>query len=139
MREIWRIFEALVALALLAGCAGQTFSPDAAPEFLVTRAQAPFYRLGPQQAGPPDARLAVDDRVRMLRREFGYSFMQIFTGETGYMANEDIRPAPLALAAPEETESLPRKVSVGERDLPPVEEPLPKPDMGAQPADAPAL
>ena len=134
MRTIWRTLSGL-ALTVMAGCAGPTFTTDTAPEYLVTRAQAPFYRLGPQQAGPPDELLAVNDRVRLLRREFGYSLALLTSGETGYVANEDLKPAPVApkpafIPAPEPTHHSPSP--------PPVEAPLPKPDLDATPADAPA-
>jgi len=137
MRTIWRALSSLV-LAFFAGCAGPTFTADTAPEYLVTRAQAPFYRLGPQQAGPPDEFLVLDDRVRLLRREFGYSLALLTTGETGYVANEDLKPAP---AAPKQPAFIPAPKSTRRTDsspsLPPVEAPLPRPDLDAAPADAP--
>ena len=92
MRTIWRTFSLLV-LAAAAGCAGPTLTADTAPEYRVTHAQTKFYRLGPQQAGPPDAFLAIDDHVRLLRRELGYSLALLDNGETGYIANEDLEPA----------------------------------------------
>lgn len=116
---------AACAAALLAGCASETFAPDAAPEFVVIHNQTPFYHLGPQQTGPPDARLAKDDRLRMLRSEFGYSLMLLPDGRTGYVANEDLDSAP----------PLPIEKRGGLAD----EAPLPKPDLAATPADAPIV
>lgn len=55
---------------------------------------AQFFRLGPQQAGGADRSLRVNDRVMLLRKEFGYSRVQLEDNQVGYMANEDIRPAP---------------------------------------------
>ena len=74
--------------------------------------------------------------MRLLRREFGYSLALLTSGETGYVANEDLKPAPAAapkpafIPAPEPTRHSPSP--------PPVEAPLPKPDLDATPADAPA-
>lgn len=55
---------------------------------------AQFFRLGPQQAGGADRSLRINDRVMLLRKEFGYSRVQLEDNQVGYMANEDIRPAP---------------------------------------------
>jgi hypothetical protein len=128
-------FLALAALAL-AGCAGPTFAPDVAPEYVAIRDRTPLYRYGPQQGGAPEAQVAKDDRVRMLRHELGYSLVQIPDGMTGYVANEDLAPAPplptppaVPISTPEEGEAL--------SPLPPVEPPLPRPDMDVTPVDAP--
>jgi hypothetical protein len=83
-----------VAVLLSVGCATQTFDPDKAPEYSVKEDHALFYRLGPQQGRGPEAALMSGARVRMLRREFGYSFVEIEDGRTGYMANEQLEPAP---------------------------------------------
>ena len=123
----------LLALAL-SGCAGPTFAPDAAPEYLVVRNETPLYRYGPQQGGVPDARLRKDERVRMLRHEFGFSFVQSGDAQTGYVANDALAPAPPLPKPPAE--------SFDERETPAplpaaAEPPLPKPDLEATPADAP--
>lgn len=132
-------FVPLAAALLLAACAGPTLAPDQAPEYLVTRADTAFYRYGPQQAGPPEARLQQGDRVRRLRDELGFSLVQLPNdGPTGYVANDALAPAPpLATppaVAPQNLFPPPARVS----EPPPVEPPLPKPDFNAPPADAPA-
>jgi hypothetical protein len=86
---------ALVFLCL-AGCAEETYPPDIAPEYVATHGGAAFYKLGPLQTAPPDERLDADERVRMLRREMGYSLVLLPDGQTGYVANEDLAPAPPA-------------------------------------------
>ncbi len=80
--------------ALLAGCAGETFAPEKAPEYVTIRDFSPFYRLGPQQGRGPDASLQSGTRVKMLRREMGYSLVQIEDLRTGYIPNENITVAP---------------------------------------------
>ncbi len=123
-------------MQMFAGCAGSTFAPDAAPEYLVVRDKTPLYRYGPQQGGAPENWLRKDERVRMLRHEFGFSFVQSGDTQTGYVANED-----LAIAPP-----LPRPVAVESSiehgpvmPFPVVEDPpLPRPDLDQAPADAPA-
>ncbi len=78
----------------LAGCAMESFAPDAAPEYVVIRDYTAFYRLGPQQGRGPDATLRTGDRVKLLRREMGYSLVQIEDLRTGYVANENMTVAP---------------------------------------------
>ncbi|MGH8046364.1 MAG: hypothetical protein ACREKL_03890 [Chthoniobacterales bacterium] len=125
----------LLAAFLLAGCAGPTFAPDLAPEYVAVRG-TPLYRDGPQQGGAPEAQIPKDDRVRMLRHEFGYSFVQMSDGMTGYVANMDLAPAP---PLPEPVPAPPEETSRDFAPMPPLAEPpLPKPDMDLPPADAPA-
>jgi hypothetical protein len=127
----------LLAVLMLAACAGPTFTPDQAPAFIVQRQGAPFYRYGPQQAEPPEARLDKGERVLRLRAELGFSLVQLASGPAGYVANEDLAPAPPLPAPPavpaEKFSPEPEAVSA-----PPVEPTLPKPDLAATPADAPA-
>jgi len=88
-----------ILLTFMTGCASQTFSPDAAPSYLVLRDRSELYRFGPLQSSPPDALLAKNTRVKLLRREFGYSLVQDEQSLSGYVANEDIVPDPDPLVA----------------------------------------
>lgn len=72
----------------------ETFAPETAPEYVIVRDFSPFFRLGPQQPSGPDASLRVDTRVKLLRREMGYSLVQLEDSRTGYLANENMAPAP---------------------------------------------
>lgn len=84
------------ALALVAGtgCASVTYTPEQAPEMAIVRDYAPFYRLGPMQSRGPDATLRAGERVKLTRREPGYSLVLLEDGRTGYVPNEDMAPAP---------------------------------------------
>lgn len=93
------------SVSCLVGCVTQRFDPAKAPEFLVHADYAPFYSLGPGQGRGPDASLQRGERVKILRREFGFSFVEIKDGRTGYVANEEIAPAP-----PREPESSARRL-----------------------------
>lgn len=79
---------------LLAGCATTVFTPEEAPEYVVTQNFTPFYRMGPMQQGGPDASLPLDTRVKVLSQEMGYSRVQLEDMRAGYVANENIAPAP---------------------------------------------
>ncbi len=137
--EKFRLLVASLLCGLLAGCATETFTAETAPEYMVVRDRAPFYRYGPAQPGPPDARLDLDNRVRLLRREFGFSLVQIGTLQTGYVANEMIAPAPprraYAIAverAPEEPARASNRPYTG-----PIVDDAPLPDLDEAPLDGP--
>jgi hypothetical protein len=101
LRSKNKIFTLLfMTTACLVGCATQSFDPDKAPEFLVQSDYSPFYSLGPGQERGPDVSLQRGERVKMLRREFGFSYVEIKGGRTGYIANEEIAPAPQREAEP---------------------------------------
>jgi hypothetical protein len=94
-----------VLLALIgAGCTStnkttQTTSRDGIL-FAVTTENASFFRHGPRPGRDPDLKLAKDAIVKLIRPSFGYSKVQLVaSGEQGYVASEDIRPAPSTLIA----------------------------------------
>ena len=124
-------FALFCAMICLVGCATEKFDPSQAPEFLVKEDYGLFYLIGPAQERGPDASLRHGERVKMLRREFGYSYVTIADGRSGYIANEALAPAPAP--KPIETASPFRKRSarVGAPLSPessPLEiEPLPEP------------
>jgi len=108
---------ATMAALFFAGC---TTSP--APRggrWVVSTPQAEFFRHGPAQAAMlpaefrsasalpdntgPDFQLPRGAVVTMLQREFGFSRVATDDGQTGYVANEQMKPAPaLASAVPTE-------------------------------------
>jgi len=88
-----RAFPAAICLAL-SSCATETFAPDAAPEYVIISDFTPFYRLGPQQGRGPDQSLRAGSRIKLLRREMGFSLVQLEDSRTGYIANENMTVAP---------------------------------------------
>lgn len=94
-QSLHRLLACLVLL-LPAGC--ETVPMEASDNFVgdmvVVTEYASFFRLGPQQAGGADRSLRTGERVMLLRKEFGYSRVQLEDEQVGYMANEDIQPAP---------------------------------------------
>ncbi len=92
----------VAAAMLLASCQTTPLTPAAefVGDMVVSTDYAQFFRLGPQQAGGADRSLRTNDRVMLLRKEFGYSRVQLEDNQVGYMANEDIRPAPPEPKAP---------------------------------------
>jgi len=93
-RSAWTRPALLASCLLLAACASQTFDPKTAPEYVIVRDFTPFFRLGPQQGGGPDASLRPNTRVKLLRKEMGFSLVQLEDLRNGYVANENIAVAP---------------------------------------------
>jgi hypothetical protein len=88
---------AVLALILsVTGC--ETLPLEPSPNFVgnmvVSTEYAQFFRLGPQQAGGADLSLRNGKLVMLQGKEFGYSRVQLEDGQVGYMANEDLKPAP---------------------------------------------
>src|SRR5271165_6355304 len=60
-----------------------------------------LYQFGPQQITGPDAVLEKGTLVRVIRNAFGYSLVQTAEGnQLGWVANEDLGPAPATAANP---------------------------------------
>lgn len=125
-----------------------TKPPENAKLYAVTADSAAFYRHGPQPGREPDQKLSKDTVVKLIRPSFGFSKVQLVaSGEQGYVASDEIRPAtPMLIASaatarPESaaaTSPLPavEQFNLNSDDprlVPPPEE-LPDPDL---PAPAP--
>jgi hypothetical protein len=96
---------------VLAGCA-MNASRDVG-HYVVSTPQTPIFRYGPAQSFGPDFNLQQGQHVVMLRREFGYSRIMTDDGQSGYVATEDLAPAPPPAKAPNKHETLPRLASRG--------------------------
>ncbi|MEP7071777.1 MAG: hypothetical protein ABI839_05285 [Verrucomicrobiota bacterium] len=95
---------AVFALAAATGCT--TFSnaeivaaAKSGRLYAVNTRSAPFYRYGPQQSNGPDERLPHDTLVALIQPSFGYCKVHLLTGDEGYVASENLHPAPPALVA----------------------------------------
>jgi len=93
MKWFTQAASALCAL-LLCGCATEVHSPEAAPDLVIIQDFAPFYRIGPMQARGPDSTLRAGDRIKLLRKEMGYSNVLLPDERVGYIANDYMAPAP---------------------------------------------
>ena len=67
-----------------------------------------MFRYGPAQSFGADFNLTEGQHVVMLKREFGYSRVMTDEGQSGYVATEDITPAPPP-ASPGVNLSLPHR------------------------------
>jgi hypothetical protein len=131
---------ALAFASLLAGCASKGSNPVAGNSgkvFAVTAETTAFYRYGPQQGNGADQQLPRDTLVTLIRPSFGYCKVQLVTGAVeGYVASEDIKPAPPTLLAALNPATADPSVSAGtpenfdvQSSEPPPPEALPDPDL----------
>ena len=77
-----------------------TMPPENGKLFAITADSAAFFQRGPQQGREPDKKLSRDTLVRLIRPSFVYSKVQLVaSGEQGYVASDDIKPASSMLVA----------------------------------------
>ena len=103
-----RLLPAAALLAIcFAGCSNAKKNPPVTSTakrdsklFVVSVESAAFFRRGPQTGREPDKTLSKETVVKLIRPSFGYSKVEVVaTGEQGYLASDDIRPASSALIA----------------------------------------
>ena len=114
--------QSLIPLALALLCTScETLPPDSKTDkYVVSAEKAPFYKYGPAQAMGADFTLNQGQLVTMLKRSTGFSQIQTPGGDTGYVSNEDIAPAP--------EENLPRsRAYIAEPEPPPLPAVDPRP------------
>jgi hypothetical protein len=142
----------VLALAICLGACSSTHNnpvtkANSGKMFAVTAPETSFFRYGPQQGNGPDETLPKDTLVTLIRPSFGYCKVQLAKGGAeGYVASEDISPAPpTLLAALNPPPPLPESTSETENfDMqssePPPSETLPDPDLppaAAEPSPEP--
>src|SRR3954453_160621 len=98
------IVAGLVAIAILTGaCAGgksKSARLTSGKVFAVVADKTSFYRYGPQQGNGPDESLPKDTLMTLIRKSFGYCKVHLLPSDKeGYVASEDIKPAPPTLLA----------------------------------------
>ncbi|MGZ4966541.1 MAG: hypothetical protein ACXWFY_00600 [Chthoniobacterales bacterium] len=139
LAHVRRGYLALVAVllagAVLTSCAtrGAKLKGSGEKFFAVSSEKASFYRYGPQQGNGPDETLPKDTLMTLIRPSFGYCKVQLVgTAKQGYVASEDIRPAPptliAALNAPKIDPAARENFDMRSSEPPPPET-LPDPDL----------
>lgn len=153
--RFFHIFKLASGTALLAALAAAAFSGCSSVQkitsaetngklYAVAADETPFYRYGPQQGNGPDEKLPKDTLMTLIRPSFGYCKVQLVAGaKEGYVASEDIKPAPptlvAALTAPPPSavsSSGAENIDIGSSEPPPPET-LPAPDLPPASADLP--
>jgi hypothetical protein len=130
--------SAVFALSICLGaCASKGVNPVAKTNsgkmFAVAVDKTSFYRYGPQQGNGEDKSLPKDTLMTLIRPSFGYCKVHLAAGEEGYVASEDIKPAPATLLAalnpPERTPASSHENFDVQSSEPPPPETLPDPDL----------
>ncbi len=89
------IFRSLVMmLSLAAFTACETNSVPSGSKYVVSAHKASFYKFGPAQSFGADFVLNEGARVTMLEHSFGFSRVMTEDGTAGFVATEDLKPAP---------------------------------------------
>ena len=84
-------FIALSCLAVLTAC--ENTIPSGA-NYVVSVPKAAFYKYGPAQSFGPDFMLDADTEVTIIQHALGFSRVTTANGISGYVSNDDLKPAP---------------------------------------------
>lgn len=138
------LVAALIAAALLPACSStkaRITKNNSGKVFAVSSETTSFYRYGPQQGNGPDESLPKDTLVTLIRPSFGYCKVQLVgSAKEGYVASEDIKPAPPTLLAalnpPTQSDASASEHFDVHASEPPPPEALPDPDLPPPSPDA---
>jgi hypothetical protein len=89
----------MVALLILNACSNGKSPSALTGSYIVSVPKAAFYKYGPAQSFGPDLQLTQGRKLTVLDHSYGFSHVMTDDGTTGYVANEDIKPAPTAPVA----------------------------------------
>ena len=84
----------LLGLLLLGGCALPQSPARKTGQYQVSVPRAQFYKYGPSQSFGPDFVLVKGQRVTVTNHSFGFTKVVTQDGVTGYVASEELEPAP---------------------------------------------
>ena len=77
-----------------------TAPPENGKVYAISSDSVAFFHRGPQEGREPDKKLSKDTLVKLVRPSFGYSKVKLVaTGELGYVASDEIKPASPVLIA----------------------------------------
>jgi hypothetical protein len=91
-QKFLRCLAILTCVAAFAACATQPVA--AGTRYVVSVRNASFYKYGPAQSFGPDFALSQGTKVTMLKKSFGFSHVKTEDGIDGYVASEEVKPAP---------------------------------------------
>ena len=66
-----------IAMGFLTSCSSVEYAPESAPRMIVVNEGAAFFIHGPAQTGGADRTLPGGNEVKVLRKDFGYSVVQL--------------------------------------------------------------
>jgi hypothetical protein len=89
-----KFLPCLVALTCLAAFTACENTIPSGANYVVSAQKAGFYKYGPAQTFGPDFMLDQDTEVTILQHAMGFSRVATANGISGYVSNDDIKPAP---------------------------------------------
>ena len=103
MTRISRLIGLVLIIPLVpTGCNTFHYNDASAPAMVVSSEVAPVFFCGPTQFKGPDANLMKGAEVNLLTKEVGYSYVRLYDGRKGYMANDDLASAPKPSPTPKQ-------------------------------------
>lgn len=121
------LLPCVIALACLVALTACENTIPSGASYVVAVPKAGFYKYGPAQTFGPDFMLDEDTEVTIIQHSMGFSRVTTSNGTSGWVSNDDIKPAP-----PKPPTA--REVAVAKSRLGPVFAPKSKPgDVHAVP------
>lgn len=111
------------AVLLVAGaclCLGCQQAAPKTDHYVVKSAKSEFYKYGPAQANGADMSIDRGTAVTMVRRDFGFSQIRLADGTIGYVATDDLKPAPPPPSTPPPRGASQRHVASKSSNVKPV-------------------
>jgi hypothetical protein len=84
----------LIALSCLAALTACENTIPSGASYVVSVPKAGFYKYGPAQTFGPDFMLDEDTEVTIIQHSMGFSRVTTANGISGFVSNDDIKPAP---------------------------------------------
>jgi hypothetical protein len=106
-----RSLPCLVSLACFAVLTACESTIPSGASYVVSVPRAAFYKYGPAQSFGPDFMLDEDTRVTINQYALGFSRVTTTAGITGYISNDDLKPAPPATPSPQESATAKRRLN----------------------------
>ena len=89
-----KVLPCLIALSCLAALTGCENTIPSGASYVVSVPKAGFYKYGPAQSFGPDFMLDENTEVTIIQHSMGFSRVTTSTGISGFVSNDDIKPAP---------------------------------------------
>ncbi len=89
-----KILPCLTALSCLAALTACENTIPSGASYVISAPKAGIYKYGPAQSFGPDFMLDEGTEVTIIQHSMGFSRVTTPTGISGYVSNDDIKPAP---------------------------------------------
>jgi len=105
------LLRSLVTLTCLVAFTACEATIPSGASLVVAVPKAPFYKYGPAQTFGPDFMLDQDTKVTVIQHALGFSRVTTSNGISGYISNDDLKPAPPEAPSPQESAAAKRRLN----------------------------